>query len=253
MSATDAFFVSRTMQAMEVLTFQPSSAPQVAGVLRIHPRTARRLLNRLVHDGWATRTEGRRRTYAPTLRIVALAAQLAERSPLAQAAQPVVSRLHAATGTTVHLVVPSYRSVLCLVHASGGPETPPRLRELVPAHATAGGKVLLAHRDAWRESVLELPLEPRTSRTVVDAAALRAGAALVLERGYALEEGELTPAAWSAAVPVRDVEGAVTAALACSRTGSPGPPTGEALDGLVEHLRAGAAQITAEQLEVAPA
>lgn len=216
MSATDAFFVSRTMQAMEVLAFQPSSAPQVAGALRVHPRTARRLLNRLVHDGWVTRTEGQRRTYAPTMRIVALAAHLAERDPLALAAQPVVGRLHAETGAVVHLLIPSYRSALCLVHRAGGDDLRPQMRELVPAHATAGGKVLLTHRDAWRESVLELPLERVTDRTIDDADALRAEAARVVERGYALEDSELVPGLRGVAVPVRGPEGDVPAALACS-------------------------------------
>ena len=56
-------------------------------------------------------------------------------------------------------LIPSYRSALCLVHRAGGADARPQLRELVPAHATAGGKVLLAFRDAWRESVLAGVLE----------------------------------------------------------------------------------------------
>lgn len=238
MSATDAFFVSRTMQAMEVLAFQPSSAPQVAGALQVHPRTARRLLNRLVHDGWVTRTEGQRRTYAPTMRIVALAAHLAERSPLALAAQPVVTRLHAETGAVAQLLIPSYRSALCLVHRAGGPDARPQLRELVPAHATAGGKVLLAYRDAWRESVLELPLERVTDRTIHDADRLRAEAALVVERGFALEDSELEPGLRGAAAPVRDASGDVAGALACSVR------DGVALESLVARLVEAAAEVT---------
>ena len=157
MSATEAFFVTRTMQAIEVLAFQPCSAPQVAGALKVHPRTARRLLNKLVAEGWLTRSEGRRRIYAPTMRIVALAAQLVERDPLALAARPAVTRLHEETGLTAHLAIPSYRSTLCLVHRAGGPDARPQLRELVPVHATAAGKVLLAFREPWRADVLEPP------------------------------------------------------------------------------------------------
>lgn len=214
MSATEAFFATRTMQAMEVLAFQPSSAPQVAGALRVHPRTARRLLNRLVDDGWVTRTEGRRRIYAPTLRIVALAAHLAERSDLARAARGPVGRLHEETGAVAHLLIPSYRSALCLVHRAGGPDSRPQLRELVPAHATAGGKVLLAYRDRWRESVLAQPLEAVTERTITDPDALTAELAAIRAGGHATEDGELADGLRGVAAPVHDAGGDVAGALA---------------------------------------
>jgi IclR family transcriptional regulator, KDG regulon repressor len=241
MSATEAFFVTRTMQAIEVLAFQPCSAPQVAGALKVHPRTARRLLNKLVAEGWLTRSEGRRRIYAPTMRIVALAAQLAERDPLALAALPAVTRLHEETGLTAHLAIPSYRSTLCLVHRAGGPDARPQLRELVPVHATAAGKVLLAHRDPWRADVLSRPLEPVTTHTLVDAGDLEAEAARTAERGHAVEDGEFLPGLRGVAVPVRDTSGAVPAALAVA-----GPDTElelDLVDGLVELLQARAAEI----------
>lgn len=245
MSATEAFFVSRTLQAMEVLAFGPSSAPQVAGALQVHPRTARALLNRLVHDGWVTKTSGRARTYSPTMRIVALAAQLAERSPLAVAAQPVVGRLHDETGAVAHLMIPSYRSALCLVHRAGGPDARPQLRELVPAHATAGGKVLLAHRDEWRRSVLELPLEKLTTRTVNEPAAVEREAALIVERGFATEDAELQDGLNGVAVPVNDAEGEVAAALACSY-----PSRSErSTEALVAALQAGARALTRDLQE----
>ncbi|HEX8101183.1 MAG TPA: IclR family transcriptional regulator C-terminal domain-containing protein [Solirubrobacteraceae bacterium] len=224
MSATEAFFVSRTMQAMEVLAFAPSSAPQVAGALRVHPRTARRLLNRLVDDGWVTRTEGRRRVYAPTLRIVALAAHFAERSELALAAREPVGRLHAATGGVAHLLIPSYRSTLCLVHRAGGPDARPQLRELAPAHATAGGKLLLAHRDRWRESVLAQPLEPVARATITDRAALIEALAEIRARGLATEDSELADGLRAVAAPVRDAGGEVAGALSLAFAGDDDDP-----------------------------
>jgi IclR family transcriptional regulator, acetate operon repressor len=240
-TATEAFFVTRTMQAIEVLAFQPCSAPQVAGALQVHPRTARRLLNKLVAEGWLTRSEGRRRIYAPTMRIVALAAQLADRDPLALAARPAVTRLHEETGLTAHLAIPSYRSTLCLVHRAGGPDARPQVRELVPVHATAAGKVLLAFREPWRLDVLSRPLEPVTARTVVDADELAAEAARAAERGFALDDGEFLPGLRGVAVPVRDASGGVPASLAVA-----GPATElelELVDGLVELLRARASEI----------
>lgn len=217
-AAAEAFSVSRTMQAMEVLAFQSASAPQVAGALKVHPRTARRLLNRLVADGWLTRTEGRRRTYAPTMRIVAMAAHFAERASLPRIAAPFVAELHEESGVAAHLAIPSYNAALCLVHRAGGPEARPQLRELIPCHCTATGKVLLAYRDAWRESVLALPLERHTTRTLVDPEALRREGAYIRERGYALEDGEYQEGVRALAAPVRSADGDVVAALGISAT-----------------------------------
>jgi DNA-binding IclR family transcriptional regulator len=214
MPRAESFFVTRTMQALEVLAFQPSSAAQIASHLGVDARTARRLLNRLTDDGWLVRTDGRSRTYALSLRLLALAAVFADRLPLARAAQPVVTRLYAETGCTAHLTVPCYRSVLCLVHRAGGPDARPQLRELVPAHASAAGKVLLACRDPWRESLLERPLEALTERTVVDPDELRRQFDEARRRGFATEDGEFRPGLQGAAVPVADATGEVVASLA---------------------------------------
>ena len=216
MAPVDSFFVIRTMQALEVIAFQPSSAPQVAEALRVDARTARRLLNRLTAEGWLVRTEGRVKTYTLSLRLVALSSHFLERAPLTKAATTVVRTLHAQTGGVAHLVVPSYRSVLCLARCARDCVSRPHVRELIQAHASAGGKVLLAHRQPWRESVLELPLERLTERTVVDADALRAECDATLERGYAFEDGEYRDELQSVAAPVPDESGNVMAAIALS-------------------------------------
>jgi DNA-binding IclR family transcriptional regulator len=219
MAGVDSFFVVRTMQALEVLAFQPSTAPQVAEALRVDARTARRLLNRLADEGWLVRSDGRVRTYTLSLRLVALAAHFLERSPIARAATAAVQDLHARTGGVAHLTIPSYRSVLCLAQEASGPHPRPHFRELIPAHAAAGGKVLLAHREPWRESVLELPLERVTERTIIDPDVVRRECETTLARGYAFEDGEYRDGLQTVAVPVPDVSGSVLAAVALS-----GPP-----------------------------
>lgn|GEM_PF-2280109 len=217
MPVTEALFVSRTMAAMELLAFEPLTASELASALQVHPRTARRLLARLVEDGWVERSDGRRRTFAPTLRLVALAAQLADRTPLARAAAPIVAALSGETGGVAHLAIPSYTSALCLVQsAGGGREARPRLRELVPAHASASGKVLLAFREPWRESVLRTTLAASTARTVVDPVAIRREGAAIRERGYAVEEGEYVDGLAGIAAPVRIADDSVPAALGLS-------------------------------------
>jgi DNA-binding IclR family transcriptional regulator len=219
-SATESFFASRSMQALEVLAFGPSTATQVAAELQVHPRTARRLLNRMVHDGWLVRRDGPRPTYTPTMRIVALAAQLAHRAPLVKHAADVARDLHEWTGSPVHLAIPSYRSALRLVRADESSARAPAVRDLAPAHAIAAGKLLLAFREPWRDVVLGSPLAAVTPHTVVDAGVLRAELDATRERGYALEDEEFRAGARALAVPVH-AHGEVVAALAVSSASAP--------------------------------
>jgi DNA-binding IclR family transcriptional regulator len=210
-ASVDSFFVTRTMRVIEMLAFEPATAPEIAGELRVDARTARRLLNRLAAEGWVIRTEGRVRTYSLSLRLVAMAEHFAARVPLAVAAREPLAALHRGTGATTYLTVPSYRSVLCLVHGGGGPV--PGVHELIPAHANAGGKLLLAHRRPWRESVLELPLERLTARTIVDPDVLRDECDWVRRAELATEDGEYREGLHGLAAPVRDAEGEVVAAV----------------------------------------
>jgi DNA-binding IclR family transcriptional regulator len=216
MAPTEAWHAGRTMRILELLAFRSLSAPQLAEALHAHPRTVRRVLAQLVEDEYVTVAGDGRRIYAPTLRLVALAGQIADGSPLGRRGRPYVALAQERTGATAHLLVPSYTSVLCLAHCSApGENVRPRLRELVPAHSAAGGKVLLAWRDRWRESLLAHHLEPVTSRTVTDARSLREELERVRREGYATEDGELQPKVRAVAAAVHS-GGGVVAALSVS-------------------------------------
>jgi DNA-binding IclR family transcriptional regulator len=204
------------MRILELLAFSSLSVPQLALALHAHPRTVRRVLAQLLEDEYVTVTDDGRRMYSPTMRLVALAGQVVDGSPLARRGRPYIALAHERTGATAHLLVPSYTSVLCLAHCGDPAEdVRPRLRELVPAHCTAGGKLLLAWRDRWRESLLAHPLERVTSHTVTDVRALRAELELVRREGYATEDGELQPKVRAVAAAVR-AGGDIIAALAVS-------------------------------------
>jgi len=215
-----SLYATRSMRALELLAFGPGSAADVAEYLRVDVRTARRLLKRLEADGYVARVsgEGRRRRYGATMRIVALAGQVVEHAELAELAAPFVKRLHEETGETAHLCMPSYRSVLCLVHYdAGGPSVVrPQMRELVPTHCTAAGKALLAHRERWRESLLQRPLEAHTERTLTDAPALMRDGMQVRARGFAVEDGEYQADMRGVAAPVFNEAGEAVAALGIS-------------------------------------
>lgn len=216
-SAPEAWHVTRTLRALEALALGPHSAVEVADALGIHPRTARRMLNQLVTEGYLTRGPEPRRKYVATLRIVALAGQVAEHSELVLASRATLRRLHEETGATAHLTVPSLVWALCLLHAGEQEGLPvPSVGERIPAHATAAGKVLLAQRPHWRSHVLRQPLERYTESTLVEPAGLLAELEAVAEQGWALEDGEYRATVRAVAAPVRGHDGQVVAALGVS-------------------------------------
>jgi DNA-binding IclR family transcriptional regulator len=219
MAAPEAWHAARTMRVLELLALAPMSAPQLANALHSNPRTVRRVLQRLEDEDYVRRTDDSRRRYEPTMRLPALAAEIVQNSTLARRARPYVALLHAQTGGTGHLVVPSSHAVLCLVHhASDAVAARPQLRELVPAHCTAGGKALLAEREAWRNRVLSASLTRHTERTTVDARQLRRELDAIRERGYAIEDGEFQAGVSAASALVR-VGGSAVAALTVSGRG----------------------------------
>jgi DNA-binding IclR family transcriptional regulator len=216
MSAPEAWHVTRTLRAMELLAVQPRSAPELADALGVHVRTARRILRRLECEGYVAVTEDRRRRYRPTMRVVALAGLVVERAELTAIAVPHVTSLRDELGEGCHFSVPSHLFALCLVHAPAGtPDTPrPQLRELVPCHCTAAGKALLAWREPWRDAVLSQRLEAFTDRTTVGPEALRRELARTVVRGYAVEDREYEADTRGVAAPVFDDSGDAVAAIA---------------------------------------
>jgi DNA-binding IclR family transcriptional regulator len=90
----------------------------------------------------------------------------------------------------------------------------------VPDHASAAGKVFLAHGVAR----IAPRLERLTPRTLVDRAALEEDLAAVRERGYATLVDELEPGLSVVAAPVFDSGGLVVAALAVSGPTARLPP-----------------------------
>ena len=86
----------------------------------------------------------------------------------------------------------------------------------VPLHCTASGKLFLAHLpEAQRDTLIErLPLEPMTPNTLVSAEALKAECARIVQQDCSYDREEFMAGLIAVAVPVRDPEGRVRAAIA---------------------------------------
>jgi DNA-binding IclR family transcriptional regulator len=101
---------------------------------------------------------------------VGLAAQAIDRLPLITAAESLLADLHATLHKPVFIATPSYRHVLVLASHGGQPHR----WDLLPAHASAAGKLLLAYRRAWRQGVTSDALTAHTPATLTSSARLLA-------------------------------------------------------------------------------
>jgi DNA-binding IclR family transcriptional regulator len=152
---------------------------------------------------------------------------------LRAAAMNWADALAGSTGLAVVLGVPDERSVRLVHHVFRPDGSPQQIRtgEVLPLHATAVGKCLLAFAPTATPPVGELELERWTRRTCTAAAALHEHLAVARHRGWASSLGEYTSGTGGAAAPVRASGGFVVGAI-----GLIGPA--EELFGAGDRLRA---------------
>lgn len=228
--AEQNYTAQRVLRALEVIVLRPSSAPAVAAAIGVHPRTARRILRSLSKERYVERRGGRGRgahEYQPTVRLLAMAAQLAPRLPLVEGGRRAVREIEQQSELTAYVAIPCYSDVL--VVASSGMRAL-RSWATLPAHGDAAGRILLAHREPWRQSL---------ARVEPDLAVSDDEALAIVERGYALHGGAHERSG-SLAVAVPAAAANPIAALAVR---GPGPTLSSEERHLVALLQRGAAQI----------
>jgi DNA-binding IclR family transcriptional regulator len=106
-----------------------------------------------------------------------------------------------------------------VVHHVFRPDDSPQELEVgavLPAHATAVGKVLLASRPAMARALADAPLDAFTPRTVVDPAVLLVELQAARARGWAEQQGEYRLGVGGIAAPVHGPGGLVVGALGVS-------------------------------------
>jgi DNA-binding IclR family transcriptional regulator len=155
--------------------------------------------------------------YRLGLALYELGTTVTEHVDLHQAALPVLTMLRHKTGAMVHVAVLDGLEVVFVERLESSHMLPVfrKVGHRLPAHVTSSGKVLLAAlpRTEQEHRLAGTRLDPRTSHTITDTAALLAELAEVARRGWAsnLEEGELGVS--SVGAPLRGADGAVIAAV----------------------------------------
>lgn len=214
---TAAQHVVRTLRALELLAERPRTQADLARGLATHRRTARRLLTRLVAEGYVEpRQSGRQTSYAATPRLTVIGRQVAEGLDLVN-----LGRRHLASlspYSPVRFIAMPARGGVAFVHVeadagSDGANVASAVHRTAPSHATAAGKVFLSADTELLHTVLNQERLRFTAATIVARADLLLELAGVREQGFAAEDGEHRVGARSAASGVLDYTGRTVAAL----------------------------------------
>ncbi len=175
--------------------------------------TAHRLVAELV--GWGALVRLPSGRYVVGRRIWDLALLAPVHSGLRQLAAPFLHDLYAATMATVHLAERDGTEVLYLDRISGRASVPmvSTIGTRLPMHATGVGKVLLAYAPADVQAAVMNQLTRITPYTITQPGQLAAQLRRVRVDGYSQTNEEMSIGASSVAVPIRDDNNSVIAAL----------------------------------------
>jgi DNA-binding IclR family transcriptional regulator len=220
----------------------PVPAATIAQALGIPRSTVYHLLAVMADRGFVVHLPEERR-YGLGVAAFELSSGFSRQQPLARLGRPLVAALVDRIGESGHLAVLHGRDVLYLVE-----ERAPRRPSLVtdvgvrlPAHLTATGRAMLAELPPAQLRALYPDRGAFASRhpsPEADAAEwtygrLKRVLAEVRERGWAAEDGEVTPGLASAGAPVVDHLGWPAAALAVT---FPDDASGELRDRVVAEV-----------------
>ncbi|MET0838063.1 MAG: IclR family transcriptional regulator [Marmoricola sp.] len=204
---------TRTLRVLRYLASQPDPVPleRLASALDLPRSTAYHLVNAMIEQGFVTHVAEDRR-YCLGVAAFEVGIGYARQAPLQRIAHRPLAALVDRIGQSAHLAVPHGRDVLYVLE-----ERAPGRRPLVtdvgvrlPAHLTASGRAIMAalpdaqvralypDRSAFVDRHGRGPQSLRALRTVLEEAR---------RRGYATEDGDVTPGFASVAVAVLDHNG----------------------------------------------
>ncbi|WP_344523269.1 IclR family transcriptional regulator domain-containing protein, partial [Streptomyces rectiviolaceus] len=215
----------------------------VAAATGLPRATARRCLHTLELQGYAAH-DGR--LYRPLPRVLELGYARLSRLGFADIAEPHLRRLTGRVHQSASVTVLDGTDILYVARAATVRVMSVyiTLGTRFPAYPTAMGRVLLAglpKRDRAR-LLKAAPPKPLTRRTVTDPADLNRVIDRAAAEGYATADEELEEGLRSVAVPLKDAEGRVVAALNVAQHAGTAP-LGETIDALLPVLRETAAAI----------
>lgn len=210
---------SKVLAVLNAFTLEryQMSLNEIAADAALPLSTTYRLATELVAGRALERAEGG--GYQVGARLWEIGSLAPSTATLSEIALPFMQDLYEATHENVHLAILDGREALYLEKVRGRRSVPTRTRRAgrLPLHATAVGKVFLAHADrAFVDDVVAGGLERFTPYTIVTPGGLRSALAEVRRTGIAVAREELTAGVTSVAAALVGDTGRAVAALSLS-------------------------------------
>lgn len=194
------------------------SVAEIARKTKMPRGTAHRII-RTMRDVGLIDQERQRDHYRLGMKLFEIGTTVLANMDLHREAKSSVELLTRVSGETVHLSVFDgvNSTVINRTDPEGNRVNTLFVLESSPAHATASGKAALAFQsEAAIDRFISLGLRRISPNTITDAAILRRELASVRERGYAIDNEELTPATKCVGAPIRNASGRVFASISVS-------------------------------------
>ena len=236
---------TKALRVLRFLASQPDPVPldRIVRACGLARSTAYHLLNAMIDEGFVVHLADEHR-YGLGVAAFEVGSGYARQAPLQRLARRHLTALVDETGCAAHLAVPHGRDVLYVLEERV-PGRPPLVTDVgvrLPAHLTASGRAILAALPGPQVRALYPDREAfvdRNGRGPRSLTALRTILGDTRQRGYAVEDGEVTPGFVSVAAAVLDHNAHPVASVALTWSGEePRDPD----------LTAGSAQQTARVL-----
>ena len=211
---------TRALRVLRYLAGQPDpvTLERLASALDLPRSTAYHLLNAMIEEGFVAHLADEHR-YGLGVAAFEVGSGYSRQEPLQRIARRPLAALVDLLGHSAHLAVLHGRDVLYVLEERA-PGRPPLVTDVgvrLPAHLTASGRAILAALPAAQVRALypdRAAFVDRHGLGPTSPSALRALLSETRQRGYAVEEGEVTPGLASVAAAVLDHNGHPLAGVA---------------------------------------
>jgi DNA-binding IclR family transcriptional regulator len=216
---------TRTLRVLRFLAAQPEPVPldRISRACGLPRSTAYHLITAMIEEGFVVHLADEHR-FGLGVAAFEVGTGFSRQEPLQRISRRTLADLVDRTGQTAHLAVLHGRDVLYVVEERA-PGRPPLVTDVgvrLPAALTASGRAILsalpsAHvRALYPDPSAFVDRHGTGPRTL---SALRSLLTATRRRGYAIEQGEVTPGFASVAMPVLDHNGHPVAGLAVTYAG----------------------------------
>ncbi len=220
-SLTSTYYVESLARGLSVLSSFSQERPvlsltDISQHLQLNKTTTFRLLSTLESLGYLQR-DPQTKLYRPALEVLRLGFVVLNSLEVRQMAAPYLRQLVDEVKETVNLAVLDDHEVIYIdrVGSKHMVDVYRPIGSRLPAYCTATGKALLAFLppEQVAEVLAAITWVSYTKNTIVTPEALKENLALVRERGFSDNNGEMVLELRSVAAPIRQIDGHVLAAI----------------------------------------